>query len=386
MSDISAFQDAFKTLIEISRDFVKNKVPLQEENIITAMEMIRKIKEENKYIHVFGMGRSKLVAITFGELLKNIGFKVSVIGATLSKPVRKGDLLIAVSSSGWTNTTCTVTEEALRVGAHVLALTATPGSKLDRLADLSIYVPGKSAISEAPYIVRQLMGQHKTPLTPMGTVPETNSVLVGVGITAALREKKEDLKTFSKSLDLMLNNAENSFRNIMENKDELIQIIERFSKGFGRETPRYYFVGTGISKIAGDFTAIRFQHLSLNVLGLDDWRFRSSGDVLIAISGSGESTIPVIYAEEAKRSNMYVLAFTANQNSVLYRISDNRLLFTDIIKRELYEKIRVWDDQINYVPAFEYAVLITFESIVAQIAKNHDIGEEYMQNLHANIE
>ena len=223
MSDISAFQDAFKTLIEISRDFVKNKVPLQEENIITAMEMIRKIKEENKYIHVFGMGRSKLVAITFGELLKNIGFKVSVIGATLSKPVRKGDLLIAVSSSGWTNTTCTVTEEALRVGAHVLALTATPGSKLDRLADLSIYVPGKSAISEAPYIVRQLMGQHKTPLTPMGTVPETNSVLVGVGITAALREKKEDLKTFSKSLDLMLNNAENSFRNIMENKDELIE-------------------------------------------------------------------------------------------------------------------------------------------------------------------
>ncbi len=384
---LSAFFDAFQTIIGISEIHLRNMVERQRNNLLSAMNLLKEIKERKGLIHIAGMGRSKLAAMIIGELLKNLGYQVSVIGDFLSKPVREGDTVLAVSSSGWTTTTCLIVEEAVKRGARVIALTATPGSKLDRLADVSLYLPGKPIIDDTSYIIRQILGRHKTPLTPMGTIPETNAILVGMGIIGMLGNEGEPVKMFEDTISTVLKNAKESFNKILDRTMELEKIIEALSTSMSPGGPKVYLIGTGIGKIISLMGAMRFQHLGLNVASIDDWKFRNENDTLIAISSSGESAITLLYAEEAKRTGMKLIALSANPESTLIKISDHKLLLSDISERKEYVQFRVFDDvPSRFIPAFEYAALITLEGIVAQIAENFLIKEEDMRRMHANIE
>ena len=386
-SNLDAFADAFRMIINLSKMHAMWLIDKQEKNLFEAIELLEKAKDEEKYIHIAGMGRSKLAGMIVGELLKDLGFHVSVIGDILSRPVKPDDIVLAISASGWTTTTCFVVEEALKLGAKVIAFTATPGSKIDRLADVSIYLPGKSEISDLPYIIRQLIGKHKTPLTPMGTLPETNTILVGVGLVKLLESRGASTRVFKDSIEIVLNNAERSFKGIMENTSELERIIEIVSMCVQRKKPKIYFIGTGIGKLIALMSAMRFQHLGLNITKIDDWKFRERKDILIAISSSGESTFTLLYAEEAKRSGMILISLTANPDSTLAKLSDTKLLLTDFAERKDYIKLRIRDEKPSaFIPAFEYAGLLTLEGIVAQIAENFHIREEDMRKLHANIE
>ena len=384
---LSAFFDAFQTIIGISEIHLRNMVERQRNNLLSAMNLLKEIKERRGLIHIAGMGRSKLAAMIIGELLKNLGYQVSVIGDFLSKPVREGDIVLAVSSSGWTTTTCLIVEEAVKRGARIIALTATPGSKLDRLADVSLYLPGKPIIDDTSYIIRQILGRHKTPLTPMGTIPETNAILVGMGIIGMLGNEGEPVKMFEDTISTVLKNTKESFNKILDRTMELEKIIEALSTSMSPGGPKVYLIGTGIGKIISLMGAMRFQHLGLNVASIDDWKFRNENDTLIAISSSGESAITLLYAEEAKRTGMKLIALSANPESTLIKISDHKLLLSDISERKEYVQFRVFDDvPSRFIPAFEYAALITLEGIVAQIAENFLIKEEDMRRMHANIE
>ena len=384
---LSAFFDAFQTIIGISEIHLRNMVERQRSNLLNAMNLLKEIKEKRGLIHIAGMGRSKLAAMIIGELLKNLGYQVSVIGDFLSKPVREGDIVLAVSSSGWTTTTCLIVEEAVKRGARIIALTATPGSKLDRLADVSLYLPGKPIIDDTSYIIRQILGRHKTPLTPMGTIPETNAILVGMGIIGMLGNGEKPVEMFKNTISTVLENAKESFKKILNRIMELEKTIEILSMSMSPDGPKVYLIGTGIGKIVSLMGAMRFQHLGLNVASIDDWKFRNENDTLIAISSSGESAITLLYAEEAKRTGMKLIALSANPESTLIRISDLKLLLSDISERKEYVQFRVFDDvPSRFIPAFEYAALITLESIVAQIAENFLIKEEDMRRMHANIE
>lgn len=385
-ANLRAFEDAFQAIISISREHAMKMIKEQKENILEVIDLLKSAKE-NKRIHIAGMGRSKLAGKVLGELLKLLGYNVSIIGETLSRPVREGDIVIAVSASGWTTTTCLIAEEAIRLGAKVIALTATPKSKLDRLSDISLYLPGKATIDYTSYIIRQLIGRHKTPLTPMGTIPETNTILVGMGLAKCLENSKNPLNDFISTINIVLDNAEKSLNQIRREESILEEIIEEVSKGVGRKTPKIYFIGTGISRIIGLMSATRFQHLGINVLDIDDWKFRSKGDILIAISSSGESAETLLYTQEAIRSNLKVLALTANPESTLSKLTNKILILTDFAEREEYIKLRIRDEKPSaFIPAFEYAALITLEGVVAQIAENYNIKEEDMRILHANIE
>ena len=133
--------------------------------------------------------------------------------------------------------------------------------------------------------------------------------------------------------------------------------------------------------------AMRFQHLGLNVASVDDWKFRNKDDVLIAISSSGESAFTLLYADEAKRSEMNVIALTANAGSRLAKIADYKLFLSDFSERRDYVRFKVFNGKYSvFVPGFEYAALITLEAIVAQIAENLHVREEEMKLRHANIE
>ncbi len=385
---LSAFIDAYETILRISENHVKKMVVEQRDNLIATKDLFTRVLKEGRRVHIAGMGRSKLAAMIIGDLLKNLGFKVSAIGDFLSKPVMSGDLVLAVSASGWTTTTCMMVEEAIRLGANVLALTATPKSKLDRLSDVSIYLPGRSIIDETSYIVRQILGRHKTPLTPMGTIPETNAILAGIGLVGMLSNVSENpVEVFREYVYLVLKNARDSLVTLRRDLDRLQRFVNAISACKRNNGSKVYLIGAGISKFISLMSAMRFQHLGLNVASIDDWKFRNAEDVLIAISSSGESAITLLYAKEAKRTGMNLISLTASPGSTLSNLSNIELDLLDISKREEYLEFRVLKNRrVQFIPAFEYAALLVLESVVAQIAEEHSIKEEDMKRMHANIE
>lgn len=90
---------------------------------------------------VAGAGRSGLVARCFAMRLRHLGLPAHVVGEMTAPPAKSGDLVIAVSRSGETPTTCAVARAAIRLGARVIAVTASPDSPLGRDASARVVIP-----------------------------------------------------------------------------------------------------------------------------------------------------------------------------------------------------------------------------------------------------
>jgi len=96
-------------------------------------------------VFVTGEGRSGLVARCFAMRLMHLGLRAYVVGGTVTPAARPGDLLLAVSGSGKTATTCSVARSAARAGARVAAITAGPRSPLANVAALAVVIPAAAA-------------------------------------------------------------------------------------------------------------------------------------------------------------------------------------------------------------------------------------------------
>lgn len=143
-------------------------------------------KKEGRRIFVVGAGRSGLVAKAFAMRLMHMGFDVYVVGETIMPPIRKGDLLLAVSGSGRTKTVVAVAEAAKSVGARVIALTTYPDSPLGKVADIVVRIPGRTKLAiEEDYLIRQVRGHHE-PLAPLGTLFEVTTMIFLDGVIAEL--------------------------------------------------------------------------------------------------------------------------------------------------------------------------------------------------------
>lgn len=101
-------------------------------------------------IFLVGMGRSGLVARSFAMRLMQIGLQVYIVGDATTPAIGKGDLLIAISGSGETRTTCQIASAAKSSGVSVFLLTTHPTSRMGRLSDLIL------VLSDAPQPVLPL--------------------------------------------------------------------------------------------------------------------------------------------------------------------------------------------------------------------------------------
>ncbi len=389
--ELEAFFDAFKTIVDYMNDHISRLIRSNQDDISKTIDMLLGAKKNGRYVHIAGAGRSKIAGTIIGELLKNVGLKVSVIGETLSKPVRRGDVVIAISSSGWTNTTLFAVEQSIRLGAKIIGFTASIGSKLYRLADNIILLPGRSKPEELPYLVRQLMGKHKTPLTPMGTVSEFGALVIGLGLVNAIyhitQDKGDDpINLFKEPILRVLNEAEIIFNKLRESPIDVEKFLNMVIRARSEKGPKLFISGLGLCERVSEMIAMRYQHLGLNVAPIEEWRFRKNGDLLILISGSGENPIVLQYASEAKRSSMNLIGITANKTSQLSKLSDLSIIFSDISIREDYVKLRIGEEKPIFIPLFELISLLFLESTVAQIAEVEQISEEAMRSLHANVE
>ena len=171
-------------------DYVSKAIELISDSEKDSMiDLMLDARKEGRRIFVVGAGRSGLVAKAFAMRLSHMGFDVYVIGETITPPMRRDDILLAVSGSGRTKTVVAVAETARSIGARVVAITTYPDSPLGRVSDLVVRIPGRTKLAvEEDYIVRQVRGLHE-PLAPLGTLFEVTTMIFLDGVVVELMHK-----------------------------------------------------------------------------------------------------------------------------------------------------------------------------------------------------
>jgi len=376
--DLSSFYSAYELLIKTAKRTV-NSINENPSPLVEFCKILNEAKESGYRVHVVGMGRSGKVGMLLGEILKNIGIDVSYLGKSIAKPVRKNDVVIGVTGSGWTNFTCKALEDSIGEEAKILVLTSDVRSKAARLADSIIHIPRPSG-----YIKGRPRKKGHAPLTPMGTVFEMNSLVVGMGIFSGLTDESS-VKGFNEGVNEALRAAEITLSNLKKREDPLFELISILKSFSCHPNKQMFIYGSGLDSIVASISSIRLSHLKINIKSTYDWRFRQKNDLLIAISGSGVSTSILERVESAKSAHMKIIGLTSFPGSTLAKQCD---LFLKIEGRP--EKISVDLRQISdldfFVPSFEYVSAITLDSCVAQLAQDRGITESEMKAEHANIE
>ncbi|MFX0084464.1 MAG: SIS domain-containing protein [Candidatus Hodarchaeota archaeon] len=376
LNDISSFYSAYDSLITQGKKVV-NSINENPSSLVEFCKYLEEVRDAGNRLHVVGMGRSGKVGMLIGELLKNIGIKVSYLGKSLARPVRENDVVFGVTGSGWTNFTANALQDSLKKGANVIAFTGNSRSIAGRLADSIIEIPqGYSKTS------REQLG--RAPLTPMGTMFELSSLLVGIGVVSGINDGSI-VKGFNEGINEVLSAAEETLSKIKKNEVPIKQFIRNVESFSAKSGKNVYLFGSGLDSIVASMASIRFNHLKIDIKSSYDWRFRRENDLLIAISGSGVSTRTLERVMSAKSVPMKVISFTSFPKSEL---AQNSELFIEIEGRT--EKTNAYLQQISklkyFIPSFEYVTSITLDACVAQLALDLGISESEMEAEHANIE
>ena len=172
---VTYFKQAY---LEIANFILRALNSIKLEEIENFVKSIEEIYRGNKKILVVGVGRSGLVGRAFAMRLRHLGARSYVVGETITPSVEEGDLLVAISGSGSTQVIVAAAEAAKKMKARVAAVTSYYDSPLGRLADLVVFVSGRTKLASMDdYFARQILGIHE-PLSPLGTLFEDTAMVV----------------------------------------------------------------------------------------------------------------------------------------------------------------------------------------------------------------
>jgi 6-phospho-3-hexuloisomerase len=153
----------------------------------------------SRNIFVVGAGRSGLVGRAFAMRLMHLGFRVYVVGETITPSVVPGDLVIAISGSGKTSFTLNSVQTAKKIGATIATVTSYAESPIARLSDCVVVIKGREIKgAKRDYFSGQLTGAHE-PLTPLGSLFElTTMIFLDAIITKMMTVYKEEERDIKK--------------------------------------------------------------------------------------------------------------------------------------------------------------------------------------------
>jgi 6-phospho-3-hexuloisomerase len=131
---------------------VKNKVQIILKEIKTVLQkldeeqvdqLISSILNANKIV-VCGAGRVGMVTKAFGQRLAHLGLKAYTVGDSNIPFIGRGDLLIASSGSGETQTIFDLVTKAKESNASVALITGNPQSRMGKLANTVVKISAPS--------------------------------------------------------------------------------------------------------------------------------------------------------------------------------------------------------------------------------------------------
>ncbi|MEN9896528.1 MAG: 6-phospho-3-hexuloisomerase [Pseudomonadota bacterium] len=147
------------------------------------------------------------------------------------------------------------------------------------------------------------------------------------------------------------------------------------------EAGRIFIAGAGRSKLVGNFFAMRLVHggYNVNVVGEIVTPSIQKGDLLIVISGSGETEQLVAFTKSAKSIGAKIMLISAQSKSTIGDMADGVF---QIGRSDLYGKVV----GMPMGTVFELSTLLFLESTISHIIHEKGIPEEIMRSRHANLE
>jgi len=161
---------------------------------------------------------------------------------------------------------------------------------------------------------------------------------------------------------------------------KLINFILEIHKGKNR----VFVYGAGRSGFVGRCFAQRLMHLGINSCFVSDavtYQYIKK-DLLVLISGSGETTSPVAIAQKAKKIGGKIALLTGNPDSTIGKLSDC------IIKIEGKSKdVAISQETLApYTSLFDISALSVLDSIGGTIMNILGVTEADIDKRHASIE
>ncbi len=157
---------------------------------------------------------------------------------------------------------------------------------------------------------------------------------------------------------------------------------------------KIFVYGAGRSGLVAKAFAIRLMHLGFKVFVIGDVITPAidKEDLLIVISGSGETTTPVNAAKIAKGVGAKIIALTTYPNSTIGKIADSRMVITGRTKLRgekdfLLRQIK--GEHYTLAPLgtlFEVTVLVFLDGLIVELMSQMGKSEEEMRVRHATIE
>ena len=182
-------------------------------------------------------------------------------------------------------------------------------------------------------------------------------------------------KIFDKSIDYIQRKVKDILDKIsQENIDEVKKLF--FSSN------RIFVYGAGRSGLVAKAFAIRLVHLGFQtfVIGETITAPVQRGDLVIIVSGSGETIPAVMTAEIAHKIGAKVVSITGKKKSVIAKYADVTL-FLSVACKDAERK--------RYAPLgtlFEASVWILLDGLVADLMGGKHETEETMRKRHATLE
>lgn len=144
---------------------------------------------------------------------------------------------------------------------------------------------------------------------------------------------------------------------------------------------RIFVSGAGRSGLIGRFFAMRLMHsgYDVSVVGEIVTPSIKKGDLLIIISGSGETEQLVAFTKRAKDIGAEIVLISAKSDSTIGDMAD---AVFQIGNPEQYGKVV----GMPMGTVFELSTLLFLEALISHVIHEKGIPEEEMRSRHANLE
>jgi 3-hexulose-6-phosphate synthase/6-phospho-3-hexuloisomerase len=170
----------------------------------------------------------------------------------------------------------------------------------------------------------------------------------------------------------------NKIRSILEATDDNLPV--RLTHMLDN-AKRVYISGAGRSGLVGRFFAMRLMHsgYDVSVVGEIVTPSIKKGDLLIVISGSGETEQLIAFTKKAREVGAQICLITAKSGSTIGEMADEVIL---IGRPDQYVKVV----GMPMGTVFELSTLSFLEALVSHLIHEKGIAEEVMRYRHANLE
>jgi 6-phospho-3-hexuloisomerase/3-hexulose-6-phosphate synthase/6-phospho-3-hexuloisomerase len=144
---------------------------------------------------------------------------------------------------------------------------------------------------------------------------------------------------------------------------------------------RIFVSGAGRSKLVGSFFAMRLMHSGYDVSFVGEIVTPSikTGDLLIVISGSGETEQLLAFTKKAKEVGADIVLISAKSSSTIGDMANHVF---QIGSSEMYGKVK----GMPMGTVFELSTLVFLEAMISHVIHEKGIAEEEMRARHANLE